>query len=876
MVKRQIKVNKGKNQTSRQDALKSKTRVQGRGADATAKPTAKGVSKSASRHTATGPGKKIPKRTANGDISDQKKTGGPGRGGDSTASSELASSVTHNSPSEGLPNEEPDASVRLNVKESSADLGGKNDLASINREVKTPSAGRPSAELRDYVLELSSELSRGLDKTGVSGRLKTFWENVLAGDKPEETAVGRILLEIIAAVPEYYKSQAMAETTTRAFDLLASDSRPTASPFGESLTSGPAAATSDNRRNDEVDAGSTSVDLPESPGAPTAKRNSRRTENKPRTKVDATQPVVVNRRILGDEGRALAEAIAGLFQENPRSYENGIPGDVLEVTLRLRRVLEQLEGRWEIVSLLMRSIMPVTMRRLREETGLTPEQSVDLITAVLDGLRPRKLTETQDDEMLRFFAATRALLESQKSSLTDQDRGGYYATRNAIAQYISSGRPSPRVLRSAVFYFEEILYEYYLLMHRDPQFRLQERDRRSLEVAGNNGGNHLDDLRVRNADSAEIDRFWPKISGITVAVAVEENRGKVTRTEAEQIAGCFNKCFGENTLSSVGADAGFYVAVDVMMYGPGAWRSEFTSAQTVGMELSAALVRLVRLDRRTDAASPMFNAGVELLRMGQNSDGQRRPWERMLINTMGLWWSLSLNSEWLAALTESHGYSCLVNLWGAIADVKADISEDRQFAMCVQKLIQWTKACETIAPRELRDIERIRRSFSNIGNLLPAGAESTSLSKVDGLRILEELRECVLRRISPQSMGDKLPELASGQNEALLKAVEITALDFHTVLQSVPESRAIWSGMSKQVQKFVPEAGRTEQRIRERMQEIWGPDPRNELAAEDSILVRSKIMTSEEYQEVRELSRDPSRLPDFLFVEDCSYTWLER
>jgi hypothetical protein len=82
--------------------------------------------------------------------------------------------------------------------------------------------------------------------------------------------------------------------------------------------------------------------------------------------------------------------------------------------------------------------------------------------------------------------------------------------------------------------------------------------------------------------------------------------------------------------------------------------------------------------------------------------------------------------------------------------------------------------------------------------------------------------------------------------------------------------------MSKQVQKFVPEAGRTEQRIRERMQEIWGPDPRNELAAEDSILVRSKIMTSEEYQEVRELSRDPSRLPDFLFVEDCSYTWLER
>ena len=138
----------------------------------------------------------------------------------------------------------------------------------------------------------------------------------------------------------------------------------------------------------------------------------------------STRPVVVNRRIFGAEGRVLALAIADLFQENPRSYENGIPGDVLEVTLRLRRVLEQIEGRWDIVALLMRSIMAVTMRRLREETGLTPEQSVDLITAVLDGLRPRKLTDTQDGEMLQFFAATRALLEGQKSSLTGEGRGG--------------------------------------------------------------------------------------------------------------------------------------------------------------------------------------------------------------------------------------------------------------------------------------------------------------------------------------------------------------------------------------------------------------------------------------------------------------------
>ena len=598
----------------------------------------------------------------------------------------------------------------------------------------------------------------------------------------------------------------------------------------------------------------------------------------PRKSSGSAEPIIVNRRILSGEGLELAGAIAAMFQENPRSYQNGIPGDVLEVTLRLRRVLDQVERDWSIVKLLMRTVMPVTLRRLSSESVLSPEQAVDLITAVLDGLRPQILTQDQDSELLTFFAATRALLEQQKPSLTNEGRGGYYATRNAIGQYISSGRPSNSVLKNAVFYFEEILYEYYLLIHNDYNFKLRERDRRSLEVAGNNGGNHLDDLR-HNADSAEIDRFWPQISGITVAVAVEEKRGMVSDAEIQQIRNCLSICFGEQEQEFAQLDKGFHIAVDVMMYGPGAWRSLFTSSQTIGMELSGALIRLVRSDRRADAPSTMFNLGVELIRFGEKSDGQRRPWERMLINTLGLWWSLYLGSDWGSSLTAFHGYPCLVNLWGAIADVKSELIETgSQFEVLVKQLYHWTKACEAIAPRELRNIERIHRSFNIIGSDFPAPSEPSNMSMESGRTVLRDLRKLIQRKIPAKSSGeqnDTLPAVTSTKTE-MLTAVEVTAGDFHRVLSSVPDWRMIWSDMSEAVLRFVPEAGQTEQRIRERMVEIWGDNPDLELIADKSILVRSRIMTRDEYEGVRQQSRDSSRVADYLFVEDCTYSWLER
>ncbi|TWW08281.1 hypothetical protein E3A20_25900 [Planctomyces bekefii] len=333
---------------------------------------------------------------------------------------------------------------------------------------------------------------------------------------------------------------------------------------------------------------------------------------------------------LAEQGRQLCSAIAGMFGENPRLYSRGIPGDTVEVQLKLRRVVEQIKERPEAIVLLMRAVIPATLRRLTKENKLTPETAVDIITLTIGDLRPKRQPEQQDSEMLLFFAAARSLLERQKAGITPSERGGYYATRNAVAQYMSSGRPSQRVLIVAVLYFEEILFEYYLQMLEDPEFRLSKRCRRSLEVAGNNCGNHLDDLRVPGSDENRLNSLWAKISGITVAVAVEENRQELNAGEVATIQLCLETCFGRFNPNSL--ESGTLVAVDVMMYGPGAWRSEFVSEQMLGLMLSAGLIRLARPSRHEDAVSPIFNAGVELLRLGEQfNDPRRLVWQRRFL-----------------------------------------------------------------------------------------------------------------------------------------------------------------------------------------------------------------------------------------------------
>lgn len=577
-----------------------------------------------------------------------------------------------------------------------------------------------------------------------------------------------------------------------------------------------------------------------------------------------------------DQGRLLGNAIAEMFGENPLLYEGGVPGDTVEVQLKLRRVVDQIKERPELIVLLMRTLIPITLQRLTREGDLSPELAVDIITLTIGDLRPKRQPDLQDSEMLRFFAAARALLERQKAvGFTASDRGGYYATRNAIAQYMSSGRPSNRVLKVAVFYFEEVLFEYYRQMSDDSEFRLVKRDRRSLEVAGNNCGNHLDDLRVSGSDEKTINSMWALISGITVAVAVAENREDVSELEFGIISACLKTSFNlpdANTL-----DRGTLVAVDVMMYGPGAWRSEFDHQQMLGLMLSAGLIRLARPSRHEDAVSPIFNAGVELLRVGEERrDTRRLVWQRILVNATGLWWSLKLHSDWNSALTKFHGIDCLVNLWGAISDAKVELQDQNSdfYRYCL-KLYHWTKVATTKAPEKLADLERIRRSFVILGSVFDGTAASRA-GMADGLPPLEGLCEHAIRQFSePVETSTGLTTKGNNAADARDHAMRTTAGYFSLIFGSLGKPRLDFKTVAGKVQRFVPKENRTEELILERMREIWG-DLRGatELSAETSVLAKTGIVGRDEFDLMQRESRRDDLVDDYAFVMECEFSWL--
>jgi len=601
-------------------------------------------------------------------------------------------------------------------------------------------------------------------------------------------------------------------------------------------------------------------------------------QNDDTSRPEVSRTVTVSPPELAEQGRQLCNAIAEMFGENPRLYAQGVPGDTVEVQLKLRRVVDAIKDRPELVVLLMRTVIPATLRRLAGESNLSPELAVDIVTLTIGDLRPKRQPEQQDLEMLLFFAAARALLEKQKQSgITAAERGGYYATRNAVAQYISSGRPSHRVLIRAVFYFEEVLFEYYQQMLVDPTFRLSKRCRRSLEVAGNNCGNHLDDLRLPGSDNSTINRLWANISGITVAVAVEENRGELATSETATIRQCLTQCFGE--LNSNSLDSGTLVAVDVMMYGPGAWRSEFANNEMLGLMLSAGLIRLARPSRHEDAVSPIFNAGVELLRLGeQASDPRRMAWQRVLVNATGLWWSLKLNPDWHTALTKFHGLDCLVNLWGSISDVKADLqTQTGQFYQDCLALYHWTKTAERVAPEQLADQERIRRSFVILGALFDGTAQRRPVMS-DGFAPLDRICQHAIRCFAVQQQTPvQLPELAATgtPGDARDTSLRNTATYFGLLFNSLPNRNLNFDDVATKVQRFVPEEGKTEQRILGLMQEIWGGGPETQsLSSQTSVLAQAGIVNENDFVSLQQSSRDDDAARNYAFVENCEYSWL--
>lgn len=575
---------------------------------------------------------------------------------------------------------------------------------------------------------------------------------------------------------------------------------------------------------------------------------------------------------LLEQGRQLSSAIAEMFGENPRLYSQGVPGDTTEVQLKLRRVVEQMKTRPELVVLLMRTVIPATLRRLTEESNLSPEVAVDIITLTIGDLRPKRQPAQQDLEMLQFFAAARALLiEQRNAGLSASERGGYYATRNAIAQYISTGRPSPTVLRVAVCYFEEVLFEYYQQMLKESTFRLTKRCRRSLEVAGNNCGNHLDDLRGGGADDTKINTLWAIILGITVAVAVEENRGEISDGELKTIRQCLAVCFIATT---DGLDAGTMVAVDVMMYGPGAWRSEFGHDQMLRLMLSAGLIRLARPSRDEDAVSPLFNAGVELLRLGEQAgDSRRLAWQRLLVNAVGLWWSLKLNTDWNTALTKFHGLDCLVNLWGAICDVKAELQkEDGSFYRDCLALYHWTRVANQKTPERLADGERIRRSFEILKPVFDGEAQR-SYSMTEALLVLENLCRHAIKSFAPETEIQSLVPFGSSR-ESREGSLQTTASYFGVLLASLragrPDGDLHFYELVAKVRRFVPEEGKTEQRILGLMKEIWG----NLSLAENSVLVQTRIMDATSIRKLQEDTHAEQAANNYAFVENCEYSWL--
>ncbi|TWW09542.1 hypothetical protein E3A20_13270, partial [Planctomyces bekefii] len=111
--------------------------------------------------------------------------------------------------------------------------------------------------------------------------------------------------------------------------------------------------------------------------------------------------------------------------------------------------------------------------------------------------------------------------------------------------------------------------------------------------------------------------------------------------------------------------------------------------------------------------------------------------------------------------------------------------------------------------------------------------------------------------------------------EARETSLRATATYLGLLFASLKSDVVKFDEIITKVQRFVPEEGHTEERILERMKEIWGAlGASRELSAKYSVLAQTGIVNATDFDKLHQDSRDDDAVENYAFVENCEYSWL--
>ena len=593
-----------------------------------------------------------------------------------------------------------------------------------------------------------------------------------------------------------------------------------------------------------------------------------------------TLPIQVSRAVVG--------AMADQYGEREAIYDRGIPGDLREVVSRVLRIRDAILKAPELVEGFFRGLLHRTIERLYAD-GENPERIVDLITLSLSDIRPGKLGEKEFLSLLEFFAELRGLLETQRKSLNVADveaLGNYYATRNAVGQFISTGPAGKAVLQRAVLYFEEILAEILcaLCAGRD----LQGNDDmllRCLEVAANNCGNHLDDIVSGNKHY----EYWNRLSRVFVSAAVQREENVADEVKVQSIGDSVKNCLGINL------NAKSFCIVDHMNYGINAWRVRFDDREGAENEqgwmylLSAEIVgflyRAGMISRQRDGVSTAHNMGNEMLRV--SNEDPKRSIGGLVAGLLGV--SLALEQEGDdkdIALANNYGVPCLRNVFIGLTSLSKSgrLSSDLNKAPGLVRLVAWAKSLE-LSVRHLVRSADLRSISDEIAKLKLDSVTAWDNKSENSGAVVRDVLDWVAN-------GGVLPELNIAGSVRGGFDLDLAASLLKRCFEICVGEAAhhIPSAFLKMVEDLIPEDGdfRFELLkkqllavwdVQEGELDDWSQVPCADWLRENSILVQSGTLTVDEYKKSREAAvprkfgeGEPADVA--FMVEEGNYQWI--
>ena len=399
----------------------------------------------------------------------------------------------------------------------------------------------------------------------------------------------------------------------------------------------------------------------------------------------------------------------------------GIPGTPSEIALRVRAALQRflMEGEFRMIPVFFERELAVTAARLIDE-GKQAETVADLILLPLLQL-PIRTTP----KLLQLAGALYRFL------VTDPITPGVLATIGGIGDLLGSASEKSSWMASAHLYVR-LLGQ----IHAFARPPYGPEMLRPLDSLANNLCGRISQLAAQE-DSVDLRPVLNRIHRVSVMAAANSKIAEIghLRDELVQIAW--------DSLGGRGNELGTKHAIILagMAHMPLSWRWEaihdvgehIGHQRLIIMETMAAAVRIALGVDDDEISQTLFNAGISLIRLRKTSGAFVDEGERIAVNAAGLMWALrDVESADHASkvMRGQHGYSCLVNLLGALADGAPNIPTIKPNRPLIAALAEafWDleQRSEDLldGPTAEMDFVRMRGSLAQLGIEVPGRSQA--------------------------------------------------------------------------------------------------------------------------------------------------------